>query len=71
MLRVDPALLAEFREVAGAAGNFSAAVDEGVRWWITREKRRRAAAKPAATRNGNAPARAKAAASKRLAGRPR
>jgi hypothetical protein len=69
MLRVDPALLAEFRKVAGAAGNFSAAVDEGVRWWITREKRRRAVASPAAKRKAKAPARAKAAAAKRPARR--
>ena len=40
MLRIDPTLMAEFREIAGATANFSAAVDEGIRWWIAREKRR-------------------------------
>jgi hypothetical protein len=63
MLRIDPALLAEFREVAGAAGNFSAAVDEGIRWWIAREKRRRAVVEPSAKQK------AKAAAPKRPARR--
>ena len=38
-LRVDPALVAEFRALGGAKANFSAAVDEGIRWWITRERR--------------------------------
>jgi hypothetical protein len=37
-LRVDPALIAEFRAVV-PKGNFSAAVDEGVRWWVARERR--------------------------------
>ena len=47
-LRVDPTLVAEFRAVAGPAGNFSAAVDEGIRWWIAREKRRQGKADPMA-----------------------
>lgn len=41
IIRLDPALIAEFRAVAGAEANFSAAVDEGIRWWIAREKRRK------------------------------
>ncbi len=48
MLRIDPKLMAEFREIAGVSANFSAAVDEGIRWWIAREKRRRAKSDPQA-----------------------
>jgi hypothetical protein len=47
-LRVDPALLAEFRAVAGPASNFSAAVAEGIRWWIARERRKTAKPDPLA-----------------------
>jgi hypothetical protein len=47
-LRVDPALVAEFRAVGGAKANFSAAVDEGIRWWIAREKRKAAKTDPLA-----------------------
>jgi hypothetical protein len=36
-IRVDPMLVAEFRAVGGK--NFSAAIDEGVRLWIDRERR--------------------------------
>ena len=38
-LRIDPELYGEFRALGGAKANFSAAVDEGIRWWITRERR--------------------------------
>jgi len=41
IIRLDPALIAEFRELAGQEANFSAAVAEGLRWWLTRERRRR------------------------------
>lgn len=37
-IRVDPELVAEFRALA-PKGNFSAAIDEGIRWWIARERR--------------------------------
>jgi len=43
IIRLDPALIAEFRELAGQEANFSAAVAEGLRWWLTRERRRRRA----------------------------
>jgi hypothetical protein len=49
IIRLDPALIAEFRSVAGTDANFSAAVAEGLRWWIDRYKRRqRAQADPLA-----------------------
>lgn len=37
-IRVAPELVAEFRSLA-PKGNFSAAIDEGIRWWIARERR--------------------------------
>jgi len=40
IIRLDPALIAEFRDLAGHEANFSAAVAEGLRWWLTRERRR-------------------------------
>jgi hypothetical protein len=40
MIRLDRALEAEARELAGVRG-FSAAVTEGLRWWVARERRRR------------------------------
>jgi hypothetical protein len=40
-LRVDPKLLAAFRDLCGEEGNFSAAVDEGLRLWLSRELRHR------------------------------
>ena len=40
IIRLDPALIAEFRDLAGQGANFSAAVAEGLRWWLTRERRR-------------------------------
>jgi hypothetical protein len=43
IIRLDPALIAEFRAVAGVEANFSAAVAEGLRWWIGRYKRRQRA----------------------------
>lgn len=43
IIRLDPLLIAEFRAVAGPRANFSAAVAEGVRWWIDRFKRRQKA----------------------------
>jgi hypothetical protein len=46
MLRLDRALEAEVRVLAGPRG-FSAAVTEGLRWWLAREKRRAASAPPA------------------------
>jgi hypothetical protein len=39
MLRLDPQLMAEARELAGPRG-FSAAVTEGLRWWVARQKRK-------------------------------
>jgi len=44
IIRLDPVLIAEFRDLAGQEANFSAAVAEGLRWWLTRERRRQHAA---------------------------
>ena len=47
-VRVDPELVAEFRAVGGK--NFSAAIDEGVRLWIARERRWQKEGKPSTAR---------------------
>jgi hypothetical protein len=39
VLRLDPELMDAVRELAGPGG-FTAAVEEGLRWWITKQKRR-------------------------------
>jgi hypothetical protein len=44
IIRLDPALIAAFRELAGVDANFSAAVAEGLRLWLARERRRQRAA---------------------------
>ena len=46
IIRLDPALISEFRELVGQEANFSAAVAEGLRWWIARERRRQHAPPP-------------------------
>jgi post-segregation antitoxin (ccd killing protein) len=47
-VRVDPELVAEFRAVGGK--NFSAAIDEGIRLWIARERRWQKEGKPSTAR---------------------
>ena len=47
IVRLDRALEAEARELAGPRG-FSAAVTEGLRWWVARQKRRRGKGDPLA-----------------------
>ena len=39
MLRLNPELMAEARALTGPRG-FTAAVEEGLRWWLAREKRK-------------------------------
>jgi hypothetical protein len=39
-LRLDPALLAAVKE---RSSNVTRAVEEGLRWWLAREKRKKAA----------------------------
>jgi hypothetical protein len=49
IVRLDRALEAEVRDLAGPRG-FSAAVTEGLRWWVARQKRRQREADPLAER---------------------
>ena len=45
IVRLDRSLEAEVRELAGPRG-FSAAVTEGLRWWIARQRRKAGKADP-------------------------
>lgn len=45
MLRLDRQLEAEARDLAGPRG-FSAAVTEGLRWWVAHQKRKAAKTAP-------------------------
>jgi hypothetical protein len=49
VIRLDQDVEAEARVLAGPKG-FSAAVTEGLRWWIARERRRQGEQRPARKR---------------------
>jgi hypothetical protein len=50
IIRLDPALISEFRVLCGREGNFSAAAVEGLHWCLRSEKRRREMKPPKANR---------------------